>query len=105
MQGQEEIIQDYILLDSVLHPEGLTIAQENRLRHERFSKNKAYRESGNPSDDRYVGAIRATYGHSITCNKAQGGEWDKVLINSFFMPSLRYQYTAVTRAKNNLLIF
>ena len=105
LQGQEEIIQDYILLDSVLHPEGLTIAQENRLRHERFSKNKAYRESGNPSDDRYVGAIRATYGHSITCNKAQGGEWDKVLINSFFMPSLRYQYTAVTRAKNNLLIF
>lgn len=104
-QGQEEIIQDYILLDSVLHPEGLTIANENRLRHERFSKNKAYRESGNPSDDRYVGAIRATYGHSITCNKAQGGEWDKVLINSFFMPSLRYQYTAVTRAKNNLLIF
>lgn len=105
LQGQEEIIQDYILLDSVLHPEGLTIAQENRLRHERFSKNKAYRESGNPSDDRYVGAIRATYGHSITCNKAQGGEWDKVLINSFFMPSLRYQYTAITRAKNNLLIF
>lgn len=105
LQGQEEIIQDYILLDSVLHPEGLTIAQENRLRHERFSKNKAYKESGNPSDDRYVGAIRATYGHSITCNKAQGGEWDKVLINSFFMPSLRYQYTAVTRAKNNLLIF
>lgn len=105
LQGQEEIIQDYILLDSVLHPEGLTIAQENCLRHERFSKNKAYRESGNPSDDRYVGAIRATYGHSITCNKAQGGEWDKVLINSFFMPSLRYQYTAVTRAKNNLLIY
>lgn len=105
LQGDEEIIEDYILIESILNPEGLTLAQENRLRHERFSKNKVYRETGNPSDDRYVGAIRATYGHSITCNKAQGGEWDKVLINSFFIPSLRHQYTAVTRAKSNLIIY
>lgn len=105
LKGAEEIIEDYILLESIIHPEGLKLEQENRLRHERFSKNKVYRESLNSSDDRYVGAIRASYGHSITCNKAQGGEWDKVLINSFFMPSLRYQYTAVTRAKNNLLIY
>ena len=64
-----------------------------------------YRESLNPSDDRYVGAIRASYGHSITCNKAQGGEWDKVLINSFYMPTLKYQYTAVTRAKSSLVLY
>ena len=105
LQGDEEIIEDYILLESVLHPEGLSIEQENRLRHERFSKNKVYRDSGNASDDRYVGAIRATYGHSITCNKAQGGEWDKVYLNTFFMPSLKFQYTAVTRAKSQLMVF
>lgn len=105
LQGTEEIIEDYILLESILNPEGLKLEQENQLRHERFSKNKVYRETGNASDDRYVGAIRATYGHSITCNKAQGGEWDKVFINSFFMPSLKYQYTAVTRAKSNLILY
>ena len=105
LQGTEEIIEDYILLESVLNPEGLKLEQENQLRHERFSKNKVYRETGNASDDRYVGAIRATYGHSITCNKAQGGEWDKVFINSFFIPSLKYQYTAVTRAKTSLILY
>jgi exodeoxyribonuclease-5 len=105
LQGTEEIIEDYILLESILNPEGLKLEQENQLRHKRFSKNKVYRETGNASDDRYVGAIRATYGHSITCNKAQGGEWDKVFMNSFFIPSLKYQYTAVTRAKTSLTLY
>lgn len=102
LKGEEEIIEDYLLLDSVENPQGLSLKQENYLRHERFKKNKVYRESVKPWDDRYVGAIRATYGHSITCNKAQGGEWDRVLINSFYMPSLRYQYTALTRAKKEV---
>jgi exodeoxyribonuclease-5 len=105
LKGNEEIIDDYILLDSIINPQGLTIKQESLLRHERFKKNKVYRESMKPWDDRYVGAIRATYGHSITCNKAQGGEWDKVLVNSFFMPSLRYQYTAITRAKKEVYFY
>jgi exodeoxyribonuclease-5 len=105
IHGDEEIIEDYILLESILNPEGLKLEQENRLRHERFSKNKVYRQTGNAYDDRYVGAIRATYGHSITCNKAQGGEWKKVFINSFFMPSLKYQYTAVTRASESLILY
>lgn len=105
LQGLVEIIEDYILLESILNPEGLKLEQENQLRHERFSKNKVYRETGNASDDRYVGAIRATYGHSITCNKAQGGEWEKVFMNSFFIPSLKYQYTAVTRAKSSLILY
>jgi exodeoxyribonuclease-5 len=105
LEGTEEIIEDYILLESILNPEGLKLEQENRLRHERFTKNKVYRETGNASDDRYVGSIRATYGHSITCNKAQGGEWNKVFINSFFIPSLKYQYTAVTRAKASLVLY
>lgn len=105
LEGKEEIIDDYLLLESVINPQGLTLKQENLLRHERFKKNKVYRETLKPWDDKYVGAIRTTYGHSITCNKAQGGEWDNVLINSFFMPSLKYQYTAITRAKNEVRFY
>lgn len=105
LKGEEEIIDDYLLIDSVSNPAGLTAKQENHLRHERFKKNKVYRESLKPWDDRYVGAIRMTYGHSITCNKAQGGEWDRVLVNSFFMPTLRFQYTAITRAKQNVSFY
>ncbi|WP_166386816.1 ATP-dependent RecD-like DNA helicase [Polaribacter sp. 11A2H] len=105
LEGNEEVIEDYLLLESIFNPGGLKPEQENKLRHERFTKNKVYRESGNTSDDRYVGAIRTTYGHSITCNKAQGGEWNQVYLNSYFMPTLRYQYTAVTRAKQNLTLY
>lgn len=104
LNGNEIIIEDYLLLESINYPSGqLLIAEEKRLRHDRFSKNKVYRESGFPSDDRYVGAIRLTYGHSITCHKAQGGEWEKVYMNDFGIPSLKYQYTAVTRAKLSLV--
>ncbi|MEO9893096.1 AAA family ATPase [Aurantibacter sp.] len=105
LKGEEEIIEDYVLLESIINPRGLTMKQENRLRHERFKKNKVYRQSLKPSDDKYIGAIRTTYGHSITCNKAQGGEWDNVLVNSFYMPTLKYQYTAITRAKNEVRFY
>ncbi|ARV12012.1 helicase [Gilvibacter sp. SZ-19] len=105
LEDNEEELDDYLLIDSVIDPKGITREQEGKLRHERFKKNKIFRESGNPSDDRYVGAIRATYGHSITCNKAQGGEWNKVLLNSFYMPTLRYQYTAITRAKKDIILY
>ena len=92
------------MLDSLNYPSGqLLIAAEKSLRTERYKKNPVFRESGFSKDDRYVGAIRLTYGHSITCNKAQGGEWDKVYMNAFLLPSLKYQYTAVTRAKTELV--
>jgi exodeoxyribonuclease-5 len=104
LAGTEQIIEDFLLLESIDNPSGqLLLADEKRLRHERNTKNKVYRESSFPCDDRYVGAIRLTYGHSITCHKAQGGEWEKVYMNEFGIPSLKYQYTAVTRAKTSLV--
>jgi exodeoxyribonuclease-5 len=38
-------------------------------------------------ENRYVGALRLTYGHAITCNKTQGGEWKKVFVNTMGIPS------------------
>lgn len=102
---KEEFLDDYLLLECLEQSKGLTAEQEKRLRFERFRANKIYQKSGNPADDKYVGAIRATYGHSITCHKAQGGEWKKVYLNSYYLPSLRYQYTAITRAKDELILY
>jgi len=100
IDGSEYEVEEYLLLESILHPSGsLQIADENKLLGERYAKNKMLRESGRPSDDRYVGALRLTYGHSITCNKAQGGEWNNVYMNDFLLPSLKYIYTALTRGK------
>ena len=105
IQDQEEIVDDFILLESITHPKGLKAEQERRLRSDRFRANEIYQKTGTPSDDKYVGAIRATYGYSITCHKAQGGEWTKVYINTFYLPGLRYQYTAITRAREELILY
>jgi exodeoxyribonuclease-5 len=106
LKGDEIEIEDYILLECLETPNGaLPTGAENMLRQERCAKNPVFRTSMFPQDDRYVGAIRLNYGHSITCNKAQGGEWEKVYLNTFYMPSLKYQYTAVTRAKSILNLY
>lgn len=106
MEGKEEEIEDYLLMESVTAKNGqLGLEVENRLRGERFVKNPQFAESGFAEHDRYVGALRLNYGYSITCHKAQGGEWEKVYFNTFHVPDLRLQYTAVTRAKTDLFFY
>lgn len=106
LNGSEEEIEDYLLVDSINAPNGqLGRIRENKLRNERFIKNPQFQENGFPEDDRYVGAIRLNYGYSITCHKAQGGEWDNVYFNTFHVPDLRTQYTGITRAKKQLSFY
>lgn len=50
-----------------------------------------------------------TYGYAITVHKAQGSQWDKVLIQEGWFPGdtiehARWLYTAVTRAVNRCVI-
>ena len=85
-------------MESILEPGGkINSEKEKALRTQRYIKNRIFWNSKNPADDRYVGALRLMYGHAITCNKAQGGEWKKVYINTWGIPTLKWQYTAVTR--------
>lgn len=47
-----------------------------------------------------------TYGYALTCHKAQGSQWDNVLVfdegNSFREDAMRWKYTALTRAAKRL---
>jgi exodeoxyribonuclease-5 len=102
--NEDIMISDYLLLETIdLGLGSMGTGKENPLYAERHKKNKTYRETGNVEDDRYLGAIRATYGYCITCNAAQGGEWDKVFLNTYFISNTRWAYTAVTRAKHELI--
>jgi exodeoxyribonuclease-5 len=106
LDGSFEIIEDYILLNTLLYEDGrIPTPVENEFRAERFRKNKVFANTGNPADDRYVGAIRVGYGYAITCQKAQGGEWDKVYLNVFGVQDKKWLYTAVTRAKKELNVY
>lgn len=46
-----------------------------------------------------LNAVVATYGNCISCHKAQGGQWDNVVIHqNYFQDDPRWLYTALTRA-------
>lgn len=60
--------------------------------------------------DPYFNALQVKYGYAMTCHKAQGGEWNTVIVdfesNSGIRnaSSFRWAYTAITRASKKLIV-
>lgn len=60
--------------------------------------------------DPFFNALQVKYGYAMTCHKAQGGEWHTVIVDFDFNAGarnasfFRWAYTAITRAKEKLLI-
>ncbi len=68
----------------------------------------AYRLNVNPKTKAIV-PLEFTYGYAITCHKAQGSEWNKVLVFEENFPfnreeHARWLYTACTRASEKLVL-
>ena len=67
-----------------------------------------YQLNRNPRT-RNIPPLEFTYGYAITCHKAQGSEWDKVLVIEEKFPfdkieHARWLYTAVTRSSEKLVL-
>jgi exodeoxyribonuclease-5 len=103
--GERFLIATRVLLESLLTETGaLPYEDVKGLVAERMAKNSTYRQSQRANDDPYLGAMRLRYGHALTCYKAQGGEWDTVLMDPYFRPNdYRYAYTAITRARQTVI--
>ncbi len=60
--------------------------------------------------DELFNALRVKFCHAITCHKAQGSEWERVFVdpvtyhNSLSREYIRWLYTAVTRARTELIM-
>lgn len=60
-------------------------------------------------EDPWFNALQVKYGYAMTCHKAQGGEWDTVVVDFGGQqgqqkePFFRWAYTAITRAKTQLM--
>lgn len=61
--------------------------------------------------DPYLNALQVKHAYALTCHKAQGGQWDHVLLHAGFWlhepnntDKLRWLYTAITRASKALFI-
>lgn len=56
--------------------------------------------------DKILNVLMVDYGYVITCHKAQGSEWENVMIMEYPMymdiKGLRWLYTAITRTSKNL---
>ncbi len=61
--------------------------------------------------DPHLNALQLKYAYAVTCHKAQGGQWDTVLIDPEIYPGLpvdldliRWLYTAITRATRRVYL-
>ncbi len=59
--------------------------------------------------DPYYNALQVKFGYALTCHKAQGGEWEQVIVDPMGVRldtehGCRWLYTAVTRASGLLMV-
>ena len=62
-------------------------------------------------NNEYFNALQVKFAYSVTCHKAQGGQWNKVFIDHGYLPEeqinrdyYRWFYTALTRATGQVFL-
>ena len=105
-----------VLIEDLLTSDKATISiDENRALYINFCIRNSHLRQGTTEfaealmNDTYYNAIRAKYGYAVTGHKCQGGEWGKVFVDytdrtGLNDDSLRWAYTATTRAKKTLYV-
>lgn len=105
-----------MLLEDLLTSEKATISiDETRALYINFCMRHPELKQGTEEfaeallSDTYYNAIRAKYGYAVTGHKCQGGEWGTVFVDytdrtGLNDDSLRWAYTATTRAQRTLYV-
>lgn len=103
-------IETVVLLDTVTsETPSLTYEQSNRLYKEVLldyaDEKSRYKQMLAVKNNHYFNALQIKFAYAMTCHKSQGGQWDTVFIEQPYLPdglnkdSMRWLYTAITRAK------
>ena len=93
---------------SLSYEEGNRLYQEV-LKDYHHEKSK-YRQFMGVKNNSYFNALQVKFSYAITCHKSQGGQWNNVFVEQPFLRDgvnkeyLRWLYTAITRAKENLYL-
>lgn len=105
-----------MLIEDLLTSDKATISiDENKALYINFCMRHPHLKQGTEEfaealfSDEYYNAIRAKYGYAVTGHKCQGGEWGKVFVDytgrtGLDDDSLRWAYTATTRAQKTLYV-
>jgi exodeoxyribonuclease V len=107
LEGQNSIISMKVCLNHLLSEKGgLSREEEMFLRHEAYKCNERFRKTGNPAHDGFLSAARLRYGYATTCHKAQGSEFEEVLMHPYYpRENAKWLYTAMTRAKKDFFSY
>jgi exodeoxyribonuclease-5 len=105
--GEKIKITSLVMLDSLQSVNGdIGYEKEKALIAEAMKFNPVFRNSQMPYDDKFVGAMRLRYAYATTGHKAQGSEWENVILHPYLKPNdYRWQYTAITRASKELYTY
>jgi exodeoxyribonuclease V len=103
-EGKNYDVTHWVMIDTLLSDKGQIMSEAHRnLVADRMKHNPVFRNEPYPWNDEFVGALYLRYGHALTCHKAQGGEWDEVIMHPWFRANdHRYAYTAITRARKRV---
>ena len=94
-------IVSLVLLDSLVG--SITKKQRQALFASEMRTNPTFRASQDVRSSLYLSALQLNYGHALTVHKAQGSEWDTVIMNTSMKTlDLRFLYTGITRARKEL---
>jgi len=104
-----------LLLDTIkAETPSLSYEDGNRLYQEVIKdyahEKSKYRQFMSVKNNRFFNALQVKFSYAITCHKSQGGQWNSVFVEQPYLPNglskeyLRWLYTAITRAKENLYL-
>lgn len=104
-----------LLLDTIMaETPSLPYEEGNRLYLEvqkDYAQEKSkYKRFLAVKNNKYFNALQVKFSYAITCHKSQGGQWHTVFVEQPYLPNgvdkeyLRWLYTAVTRAKEQLYL-
>ncbi len=104
-----------LLLDTITsESSSLTYEQSNSLyqavREDYADVKSNYKKFLEIKNNSFFNALQVKYSYAITCHKSQGGQWDKVFVEQPYLKEgvnkeyLRWLYTAITRAKDQLYL-
>lgn len=105
-----KVILDCLFSDSP----ALNREQNERLFTEIYSELEGDKRSRYKAlkQNEYYNALQVKYAYTVTCHKAQGGQWKNVFIDMGYIPEdafttldfYRWLYTAITRARSHVYL-
>jgi len=104
-----------LLLDTLTsETPSLSYEESNKLyqgvRADYAHEKSKYKQFMGVKKNKFFNALQVKFSYAITCHKSQGGQWNTVFVEQPYLPNgmdkdyLRWLYTAVTRAKEKLVL-